>query len=828
MSAPAHVALTRAWDTPSTLRGFLGAVNHKAVGMRFIVAAFVFLLIGGAEAVLMRLQLALPLLGVLGPQTYNELMTMHGTTMMFLFAVPMLEGLGSYFVPLMLGTRDMPFPRLNAFGFWCFLFGGLFLHASFLVGQAPDTGWFMYTPLTREEFTPHLGADFWLLGVTFVEIAGLVFAIEMIVLVLKQRAPGMALSRMPLFPWSMLATAFIMLFAFPPLIVGSILLELDRKVGTLFYDPGGGGDPLLWQHLFWFFGHPDVYILFLPAAGIVSTIIPTFVRRPISGYTFLVAATILTALLSFGVWVHHMYATGLPLLTLSFFAAASVLFAIPNGMQYFSWLATIWRGATVVWRTPMLFVAGFLVIFLLGGVTGVMVAVVPFDWQVHDSFFVVAHFHYVLIGGVVFPFFGGLHYWWPKLTGRMPSETLGRWAFWLMFAGFQLTFFVQHFLGFFGMPRRVYTYLPGLGWDVWNLISSAGAIVLAAGVGVFAVNLVRAWARGPAALDDPWGGGTLEWATTSPPQQYNFAQIPVVRSREPLWDEPLPEATATALSGWTEPLVDPVDGRREVLGTSELDAEPEEVYDLPQQSYHPLWTALGVAVLLLGILVDAYWLAVAGLLAALAAWIGWMWPSSARIGITTGSPREGARAAPRPAGWWGSVLTLGALASGYAALVASYLYLRAGNDEWPPGDAGAPGLGLPLLLAALLAGGGGAALLARVAARRGRRFPLAGVLGLSVLLGGAALALIAIAGGRVEIAPDEHVWGSLHVVLLGAAGVIVAAAVVCAMLAAARAWAGHVDAQRHLAVTIAVHVWLFAAATSLVLLATLYLTPRAW
>jgi cytochrome c oxidase subunit I+III len=826
VSAVQDAALARTWGSPATLRGFLGAVNHKAVGMRFIVTAFVFLLVGGVEALLMRTQLALPLLGVIGPQTYNELFTMHGTTMMFLFAVPMLEGLGSYFVPLMLGTRDMPFPRLNAFGYWAFLFGALFLHASFFVGAAPDGGWFAYVPLTRAEFSPPPGLDFWLLGVTFVEIAGVVFAIEMIVLVLKQRAPGMALSRMPLFAWTMLATAFTMLFAFPPLIVASILLELDRKVGTVFYDPTAGGDPILWQHLFWFFGHPDVYILFLPAAGIVSMIIPAFVRRRIAGYSFLVAATLITALLSFGVWVHHMYAVGLPLLTMSFFAAASLLFAVPNGIQYFAWTATIWRGATVVWRTPFLFVVGFLVIFLLGGVTGLMVAITPFDWQVHDSFFVVAHFHYVLIGGVVFPFLAGLHYWWPKLTGRMPSEVLGRWSFWLTFVGFNATFFVQHFLGLLGMPRRVYTFLPGLGWDWWNLISTLGAYMLGAGIALFGANLVWAWIRGAPAPPDPWGGTSLEWATSSPPPPYNFRTLPSVVSREPMWDDP--PQVADAVAGWTEPLVEPVEGRREVLGTTELDAEPEEVFDLPQQSHWPLWTALAVAALLLGVLIDAYWLAVLGLLAAAGSTAAWLWPSSRRHGITTGSPRDRVRAGARPVGWWGSIVTLGALASGYGALVASYLYLRAANDEWPPEGVSRPALGVPLLLALLLLGSAGAVVLARMSAARGGSILLGGALSLAAVLGAAAVAVGAFEAAGLELGVSDHVYGSLFHVLLASAGALLVAGLCVLLAAAARAFGGHFDGGAHLTVAVASHLWLFGVGAALTLLALLYLVPYAW
>jgi cytochrome c oxidase subunit I+III len=616
--------LARVWDNRPGLSGWLGAVNHKAVGARFIAVSFFFLLVGGVEALLLRTQLAAPLNDVLGPQAFNELFTMHGTTMMFLFAVPMIEGLAIYFVPLLIGARDMPFPRLNAFGFWCFVLGGALLYSSFITGDVPDGGWFAYTPLTREEYLPGPGLDFWLLGVTFVEIAAIVAAVELIVLILRNRAPGMTLNRMPVFVWSVLIIAVAIVFAFPPLIVASILLELDRAVGTVFYAAELGGDPLLWQHLFWFFGHPDVYIIHLPATGLISLIVPAFARRPLAGYGFVVAALIAIGILSFGVWVHHMYLIGLPFMAAGFFAAASLMIALPSGVQIFAWLTTLWRSPGIVWATPLLWSLGFVVVFVAGGITGVMIAVAPFDWQVHDTYFIVAHFHYVLIGGALFPIFAALYFWFPKLTGRMLGERLGRWHFWSAMIGFNVAFFPQHILGLEGMPRRVYTFLPDRGWDFGNLLSTAGAFLFAGSFLVFLVNVLISWRRGATAGPDPWRSGTLEWATDSPVPPHNFDVFPKVNSADPLWEDVHPLEAGrrdprTALSI-------PRDLRREALVTSALDAVPQGVVWLPVSSLWPLGSALGIGVLLVGVLISVYVLVVAGLLVVAATVVIWLWP----------------------------------------------------------------------------------------------------------------------------------------------------------------------------------------------------------
>jgi cytochrome c oxidase subunit I+III len=613
--------LELAWSAKRGIPGFLSAVNHKQIGMRFIWTAVVFLVIGGVEGLLIRLQLAQSENTFLSPEAYNQVFTMHGTTMMFLFAVPVLEGLAMYLAPLQIGTRDMPFPRLNAFGYWVYLAGGILLHWSLVTGSVPDGGWFAYTPLTGPEFSPDRSLDFWLLGVTFVEIAGIIGAIELITVILRFRAPGMSLGRMPLFTWNVLVMASMMLIAFPFVIAASLMLELERKVGAPFYDPELGGNPLLWQHLFWIFGHPEVYIMLLPAIGMVSAVVAAHVQRPIVAYPLVVASSIAIGIVSFGLWVHHMFAVGLPMMVLALFAVASYFIAVPSGIQVFAWIATIWDGRPR-WRTPMWFVAGFLVIFVLGGITGVMVATAPFDLQAHDSFFVVAHFHYVLIGGVVFPLFAGLHHWFPKLTGRLPSEAAGKTSFWLMFVGFNVTFFPQHWLGLQGMARRVYTYDAAEGWDGWNLVSTVGAAVLAAGFLVYLANLAWAWRAGPRSGDDPWEADSLEWATSSPPASYNFEHIPTVGSTSPLWDRSPAELDPEVAQGVLA-VSRPWRGRREVIRTSVLDARPEAIVALPGPSYWPLVTAIALTVAVVGVLVDWWVLAGAATVAMVVCIIGW-------------------------------------------------------------------------------------------------------------------------------------------------------------------------------------------------------------
>jgi cytochrome c oxidase subunit I+III len=612
--AELHARLTRTWRTGSSWIERLSSVDHKVIGRRYIITAFVFLCLGGLSAVAMRMQLARPEAKLLGPDLYNQLFTMHGTTMMFLFAVPVMEAFAVYLVPLMVGTRNIAFPRLNAFSYWVYVFGGMFLWVSFMLKIGPDAGWFAYVPLSGPDYSPGKRVDVWAQMITFTEVSALAVAVEIIVTVFKQRAPGMTLDRIPLFVWAMLVTSFLIIFAMPAVMVASTMLILDRLVGTHFFNPAEGGDSLLWQHLFWFFGHPEVYIIFIPATGMVSSIVAAFARRPVFGHLPLILALIAVGFLSFGLWVHHMFVTGLPQLGASFFTASSMLIAVPNGIQIFCWLATLWDGRPV-FKTPLLFVLGFFFIFVIGGLSGVMVASVPIDTQVHDTYFVVAHFHYVLIGGAVFPLIGAVYFWFPKITGRMMSEQLGKWNFWLAFVGFNVAFFPMHILGLQGMPRRVYTYLPEMGWGPLNLLSSAGALVLFISFVLLLVNVVTSLRRGEPAGDNPWDAGTLEWATTSPPAPYNFSRIPFVTHREPLWDnrESLPVVTGLAVDS------------REVISGTLTEAYPELRESSPESSIWPLLAAIAVAGTFLGSIFTP-WAVVWGSIPVAITLIGWFWP----------------------------------------------------------------------------------------------------------------------------------------------------------------------------------------------------------
>jgi len=631
--------LAETWASPGGFLGWFTHVNHRNIGRRYIITAFAFFVLAGLEALVMRTQLAGPDRTLIDPETYRQLFTMHGVTMLFFFAVPVMEGAGIYLVPLMIGARDMAFPRLNAFGYYVYLFAGVVLYGGLLLGIAPDGGWFNYVPLTLREYSPGINIDLWATMVTFIELAALVAAVELIATIFKMRAPGMSLNRMPLFVWSVLVMAFMILFAMPPLMVASIELAIDRTVGGQFFNAAAGGDALLWQHLFWFFGHPEVYIILVPALGMVSQVVETFTRRPVFGYTALVLSLVAIGFASFGLWVHHMFATGLPELGASFFTASSALIAIPSGVQLFCWIASLWEGRPEL-RSPLLFVLGFLITFVLGGITGVMVASVPFDIQAHDTYFVVAHLHYVLIGGSVFPLLAAAHYWFPKATGRAMDEGTARLSFWLIFAGVHGTFFVQHALGLMGMPRRVHSYPAEMGWGTLNLVSTVGAFVLGTGFAVFGWNAWRSARRGAAAGADPWGASTLEWATASPPENFNFAHVPVVASRQPLWDAP-PDGVPVVVGLRSD--------RREVLITRTLDAAPDCKLVLPGPTAVPLFTTLAVSVSFFGVLFSPWWVPVGGVL-TYAMLVVWNWPRQTHETEDSDGPDHHAARREREAG----------------------------------------------------------------------------------------------------------------------------------------------------------------------------------
>ncbi|MGA8026524.1 MAG: cytochrome c oxidase subunit I [Bryobacteraceae bacterium] len=606
--------LEQSWRHPGGILGWLSYTTHQAIGMRYIVTAFLFLLAGGVEALLVRFQLARPNNTFLGPDRYNEMFTTHGTTMMFLFAVPMMEGMAIYLVPLMLGTRNVAFPRLNAFGYWMYLAGAIFLYWGVFTNTAPDAGWFAYPPLSGPQFSPGKRVDFWAQMITWTEVSAMCVAAELIATIFKMRAPRMTLNRIPLFCWSMLIQSFMVIFAMPAVMIASSFLLSDRTIGTHFVNPAEGGDPLLYQHVFWFFGHPEVYIIFIPALGFVSHIVSVNSRREIFGYPAMVLSMVATGFIGFGLWVHHMFATGLPQIGEAYFTAASMMIALTSGVQIFCWIATLWTGRLRM-TTSMHFVFGFIAIFVLGGLTGVVLASVPLDLQVHDTYFVVAHFHYVLIGGALFPLFGAFYHWFPKMTGRLMNETVGKLNFWILFIGFNLTFFPMHILGLKGMTRRIYTYPLEMGWGAANLLATIGACVIALGGIVFIVNVLASLKRGQIAGNDPWEGDTLEWASASPPKNYNFEYLPVASSRSPMWVEPAERTVVTGLR----------DDRREVLVTTLMDAEPHHRYVLPGPTIWPLLTAIAVTTGFAGSVFNAWYITWGSILTGLAL-IGWFWP----------------------------------------------------------------------------------------------------------------------------------------------------------------------------------------------------------
>jgi cytochrome c oxidase subunit I+III len=611
--------LERIWVERPGVLGWLTTADHKRIGLLYFFTSLAFFAAGGVEAILIRTQLLAPNSDVLSPEAFNQVMTMHGVTMIFLFVIPMSTGaFGNYLLPLMIGARDMAFPRLNALSYWIFLASGLFMYTGLLLGHAPNAGWFDYVPLASKAFNPGPNIDFYALGLIFNGISTTAGAINFIVTIFKLRAPGMSLNRMPLFCFAYLAVSFALVFALPALTTALLFLELDRALGFHFYDAAGGGEPLMWQHLFWIFGHPEVYIIILPAFGIATSIIPTFAKRKMVAWPLVALAELLVAFIGFGVWAHHMFATGLPTITTIYFAAASLIIVIPSGIQLFAWITTLVTGRPE-FRTPLLWIVGFIVFFILGGLTGVMFAAIPFDQQLTDTYFVVAHFHFVIFGAAVFPILGGMYYWFPKVTGRMYHEGVGQASFWLTFLGTALTFFPMHIVGLLGMPRRQYTYPADLGWTGYNLIESIGAYLLASGLLMVVANLAISRFRGAPVGNDPWCGDTLEWSTTSPPPPYNYAVIPRVTSPYAMWDREDREKDADRLARGRDLL----DEGHETAATSVLDADWDEILDMPSDSPWPIVLAAALSGVFVMLLIEHYVIAAifGGLVAlALVAW----------------------------------------------------------------------------------------------------------------------------------------------------------------------------------------------------------------
>ncbi|RDE06889.1 cytochrome c oxidase subunit I [Sphingomonas aracearum] len=817
--------LRAAWKPPEGWLRRWTDVNNNRVGVWYTLTAFAFMLFAGVLALIMRTQLAVPENDLVGPNTFNQLFTLHGSAMMFLFAVPMFEAVSIILLPQLLGARDLPFPRLSAFGYWSFLIGGIFVLGSIFFNAAPDGGWFMYPPLTTRTDLSGLGADIWMLGLSFIEVSSVAAAVELIVGVLKCRPPGMRLNLMPLYAWYILVVAVMILFAFPPLIAGDVLFEMERLLGWPFFTAEKGGDPLLWQHLFWIFGHPEVYVIFLPSIALFAMLIPTFARRHLLGYPYIVLAAVGTAFLSFGLWVHHMFATGLPKISLAFFSAASQAVVIPTGVQIFAFIATLAAGR-VIFSTPLLYATGSLAIFVIGGLTGVMVAIVPFDWQAHDTYFVVAHLHYVLIGGTLMPLFAGLYYYWPLVTGKKLSDRMGRTAFWMLFAGANLAFFPMHLSGLMGMPRRVFTYPSELGLGGLNLASTLGAFLFAAGVLVVVVDMALSPPRAKAKRN-PWDAGTLEWLAHPDDEDWGIRSVPLIETRYPIWDQP---GFVAKVDEGRFFLPDAEEGRRETIITSVLDARPVAVLRLGTPSFVPMLTAIAVGGVFILTTYHLYWWALASGVVALGFILRWLW-STAEIPEKPCKPiGHGLElplyiAGPQAPGWWAMFITMLADATAFSGLVFGYFFFWTVHTGFPPPGAG-PGAAWPMIALALTAASWGATLAARELHRRGGVAPARLLLGAGALLSigsvGAGLAGPWLSGLDPAAAAYPAIVWTLAIWTAAHAGI----AAIAQLYALARSLAGRTTPSHDADVgnvTLYLHFLLF---TAVVAYATIGLFPE--
>jgi cytochrome c oxidase subunit I+III len=813
--------LLEAWKTPTGWR-YWSAVNNTEVGLWYTAMTFFFLLFGGVLALLMRMQLALPNNDFLSAEFYNQAFTVHGSVMMFLFAIPVFEAIAVIFLPQMLGARDLPFPRLSAFGFWCFLLGGIFLCGSIFFNAAPRGGWFMYPPLTSS-YQSGIGPDIWLLGFSFIEIAAIAAAVEMIVGALKTRPPGMRVNLVPLYVWYVMVAAAMIVFAFPPLIAGSLLLEIERAFHWPFFDATRGGDPLLWQHLFWLFGHPEVYIIFLPSVALIAMIVPTFAQRAIVGYGWIVLAAIGTGFLSFGLWVHHMFTTGLPAISLGLFSAASQAVALPTGVQIFCFIATLAAGR-VINSVPMLYAFGSLVIFVLGGLTGVMVGLAPFDFQAHDTFFIVAHFHYVLIGGALFPIIAGCYYFFPLINGKMLSDKLGTIAFWIAFTGFNIAFLPMHLTGLRGMPRRVFTYPSGMGFDALNLVSTIGAFILAAGLTVVFWDLVRPKKEQPYAKRNPWHAGTLEWTQEMPGKPWGIRSIPEIDSRYPLWDQP---NFLRDIDEGRFYLPDAEEGKRESILTSVIDADPQQCLRLPGPTFITLWAALTTGGFFIFGTYHWWGLALVSLAAACAVIIYWLWTGTALIpektqknvglGLTLPLYASGSESV----GWWAMFITMLAVLTAFISLVFGYFFFWTVRPDFPPKPTPGPGAFWPVVAAVLLLGAWGLTVLARRWNRNNNAvgFYIGLLLAIALAIaGGTALA----AGPWItDLDPTSHVYPATVWILVLWTAVQVVAGVIMQLYCAARRLAGRMTARYDIDINNVTLYWHFTVFTVAVTVAVI-------